>query len=88
LGICYKSGQGVTKDEKKAVYWYTKAAEQGDADAQCNLGNCYFNGEGVAVDYDKAWQLWAVAAEQGQAIARKNLNLLKKSWITGKYVRK
>ncbi len=30
LGDCYKDGKGVVKDEKKAVYWYEKAAEQGN----------------------------------------------------------
>ena len=29
----YRNGYGVTKDYKKAVEWYTKAAEQGNADA-------------------------------------------------------
>ncbi|WP_416338517.1 hypothetical protein [Methanocorpusculum sp.] len=27
------------KDRKKAAYWYTKAAEQGDPIAQYNLSN-------------------------------------------------
>jgi len=30
LGVCYQYGDGVGKDEKKAVEWYMKAAEQGD----------------------------------------------------------
>ena len=30
----YDNGQGVPQDYKQAVKWYTKAAEQGDADAQ------------------------------------------------------
>ena len=34
LGYCYEKGMGVSKDEEKAVEWYTKAANQGDADAQ------------------------------------------------------
>ena len=32
LGGCYKNGTGVAKDEKEAVKWYTKPAEQGDAE--------------------------------------------------------
>jgi TPR repeat protein len=31
-------GQGVPQDYAVAVSWYRKAAEQGDADAQVNLG--------------------------------------------------
>jgi TPR repeat protein len=37
LGLCYASGTGVLKDTQKAVYWYTKAAKQGDADAKAKL---------------------------------------------------
>ena len=33
LGVCYYNGQGVAQDNKKAVYWFTKSAEQGNADA-------------------------------------------------------
>jgi TPR repeat protein len=31
LGFCYAYGEGVPKNEKEAVKWWTKAAEQGDA---------------------------------------------------------
>jgi TPR repeat protein len=34
----YTNGKGVSKDAKQAVYWYKKAAEQGYAGAQYNLG--------------------------------------------------
>ena len=47
-------GDGVTKDYKKAVEWYTKAVEQGYARGQCNLGVMYENGYGVTKDYKKA----------------------------------
>jgi len=30
LGGMYESGNGVTKDYNQAIYWYRKAAEQGD----------------------------------------------------------
>ena len=34
LGVCYGGGQGVGKDEKEAVKWFTKSAEQGEANAK------------------------------------------------------
>ena len=37
LGWMYAEGKGVTKDTVKAVEWYQKAAEQGNAAAQYNL---------------------------------------------------
>ncbi len=37
----YENGEGVAKDDKQAVYWYRKAADQGYASAQYNLGLMY-----------------------------------------------
>ena len=31
LGYCYYHGQGVVKDYTKVLYWFCKAAEQGNA---------------------------------------------------------
>ena len=50
----YGKGDGTLKDPKKAFYWYEKAANQGDAFAQFNLGVSYFHGEGTIVDKKKA----------------------------------
>ncbi len=47
LGICYVNGEGVTEDDKQAVYWYRKAAKNGNGDAMVNLGWAYEQGEGV-----------------------------------------
>ena len=38
LGGMYGNGTGVARDDSIAVFWYRKAAEQGDANAQNNLG--------------------------------------------------
>ena len=58
------------QDYTKAVEWFRKAAEQGDADAQCNLGICYYKGEGVPSNYDKAAEWWRKSAEQEYAKAQ------------------
>ena len=43
----YANGRGVEQDDAEAVKWYRLAAEQGDADAQANLGTmAYHNGKG------------------------------------------
>ena len=52
-----------------------KAAEQGDAKAQCNLGVCYGNAEGVDRDAHEAVKWFRAAAEQGHAYAQYNLGL-------------
>ena len=54
----------------QAVFWYRKAAEQGYADAQYNLGFCYCEGEGVSQDYTQAVYWLRKAAEQGNADAQ------------------
>jgi TPR repeat protein len=46
----YNSGEGVPRDNAEAVKWYSKAAEQGDANAQYNLGLMYNSGEGIPRD--------------------------------------
>jgi len=62
--VCYEYGKGVAKDEKEAVRWYTKAAEQGDGDGQKNLGNCYAKGTGVAKNEKEAVMWYMKAAEK------------------------
>ena len=73
LGVCYRNGEGVAKDQVEAVKWYRKAAEQGLANAQFNLGVRYYNGEGVAKDQVEAVKWCRKAAEQGLANAQSNL---------------
>ncbi len=74
LGNNYYFGKnGIAKDYYKAVEYYRKAAEQGFADAQCNLGLCYEAGQGVAKDHAEAMKWYRKAAEQGHAWAQNNL---------------
>jgi TPR repeat protein len=47
------------KDYKQAVYWYQKAADQGYAGAQYNLGFMYVNGKGVLKDDKQAVYLFS-----------------------------
>jgi TPR repeat protein len=51
-------------------------ADQGDAEAQFNLGLKYANGEGTAQDYPQAAQWYFKAAEQNHALAQFNLGVL------------
>ncbi|HIU97479.1 MAG TPA: sel1 repeat family protein, partial [Candidatus Ornithoclostridium faecigallinarum] len=68
---------GVKQDWQKAVEWYAKAAEQGDAVAQCNLGICYANGQGVKQDRQKAIEWYTKAAQQGDEYAKEALKRLR-----------
>lgn len=73
LGVMYNDGLDVPVDYDKARKWYTRAAEQGFADAQNNLGCMYVKGEGVPVDYVAARRWFTKAAEQGLAESQYNL---------------
>ncbi|KAJ3319246.1 hypothetical protein HDV06_006574 [Boothiomyces sp. JEL0866] len=53
-----------------ALEWYTKAASQGDATAQFNLGNMYKIGRGIPQDYEKAMVWFRKAADQGHSEAQ------------------
>ena len=57
-----------------AAEWYAKAAAQGQADAQYNLGLCYENGSGVAQDFKAAalWYAMADASGDLEACARRD----------------
>ncbi len=50
----FKGSGGATQNYEKAVYWYTKSANNGNRYAQNNLAYAYLNGNGVAVDKTKA----------------------------------
>ena len=61
----YANGEGVIKDYEKAVEWFKKAAQQGYALAQFNLGVMYAKGDGVTQDMKKALQWIAKLPTKG-----------------------
>lgn len=67
--------RGLIKKEKEAFEWYQRAADQGFAVGQNNLGLCYYNGWGVDKDERKAAEWWQRAADQGFADAQVNLGV-------------
>ena len=69
----YFEGKGVVQDFEEAFGWYRKAAEQGQPDAQCNLGVMYFEGHGVAKNDKEAERWWRKAADQGEKEAKELL---------------
>ena len=64
------------EDEAEAARWFTLAADQGEVNAQHNLGICFAQGVGVAQDRQRAAELLELAAKQGHegaAAARQEL---------------
>ena len=64
------------KDYATALREWKPLAEQGNADAQYNLGVMYEWGEGVPQDYKTALKWYTLAAEQGNAGAQGNLGTM------------
>jgi TPR repeat protein len=68
--------RGIPQDYNEAAKWFTKAAQQGLADAQNNLGTIYSDGQGVLQDYNEAVKWYTKASQQGHSKAQYNLGLM------------
>ena len=73
-----KVGLAFDKEEnyEDAALWYKKAAEQGLAEAQNNLGVMYKDGQGVKQDFKEAARWFRLAAQQDNTLAQLNLGWL------------
>jgi len=66
------------KDYQTAFEIWKSLAEQGNTEAQFNLGRMYSYGRGVKLNHKKAVKWYQLAGEQGNAEAQINLDLLLK----------
>ena len=67
LGLINSAGLNGAKINKKAAfYWYSKAALDGFAGAQNNLGDLYERGEGVTQSFPEAIYWYTQSAMQGE----------------------
>ena len=62
-------GVGPRQLSPKELAKRMEAAENGDAEAQCDLANRYFLGDGIEHDEQKAVEWFRKSAEQGHAVA-------------------
>lgn len=69
LMLCFAISYAQQNDIKTLI----AKAEQGNAEAQNNLGIAYYNGENVEKSYEKAVSWFSKAAEQGNAEAQFSL---------------
>ncbi len=69
------SRSAAVKVEPAALESRRAAAQQGDPDAQNELGELYAGGQGVARDFRQAAKWYRLAAEQGHGPAQLNLGL-------------
>jgi len=66
----------VPRDDRESAHWFKLAADQGQAEAQYNLGVLYANGQGVSRDDAEAVRWYRLAAERGHRDAQFNLAVL------------
>lgn len=70
-------------DPAAAVRQLKPLADQGNSDAQFNLGSLYYQGWGLPQDYQEAVRWFRKAADQGHAAAQVNLGTLYAEGIQG-----
>jgi TPR repeat protein len=70
IGDLYINGLGTEPNLEQFLYWYTKAGDLGDIDAQATLGSLYFF---KIQDYKSAMMWYGKAAEQGNVMSQNNL---------------
>ncbi len=70
LGVLYKEGHGVPKDEERTFICFSRAAEGGLPQGLYNLGMLYDQGVGCQRDQDKALDLCRKAAYAGHDKAK------------------
>ncbi len=74
LGALYQSGgPGFPPDKAKAVEWYVKAVEKGDAEAMIALGRMHAKGDGVPKSAQEALALYEKAASSNDNAILKRL---------------
>lgn len=75
LATIYASGKMMARDYKRAVYWFSRAADGGVANAHYNLGVMFQQGLGVQKDIRKAVGWYQSAANLGHPEAMYNLGI-------------
>lgn len=73
LGDMYAEGNGVAKNEKKALDYYKKAAKKDNLEGVFKLGNAYYYGIGTKEKKSKGWDLLEKAADKGYMPAEKKV---------------
>lgn len=86
IGCAYATGQkGFKKNQIKAREWYRKAAEQGEPNAQYNLGLMLLNGEGGAKNIHEGIKWLELSAENSQIKVMEAVKLLSEIYNLGLY---
>ncbi|WP_342804905.1 serine/threonine-protein kinase [Alteromonas sp. M12] len=82
LGYNFDYGKdGRQQSYEQALYWYKKAADQGETGAMNNAGLLYKLGQGVEQSYSEAVKFFRKSAELGNAYGANNLGAMYRDGI-------
>ena len=76
LGLMYKTGEGVYKNNQKAAKWFQRAADRGYDRAQYYLAKVYLIGSPTLQEDQHACRWLTRAAKQGERRAQANLGVM------------
>jgi hypothetical protein len=85
LARLVQTGEGLARDERRAVAYHEQAAAQGHLPALTFLGLCCMRGEGTAVDLERGAACFQQAAEGGYPLA---MHCLGECYLEGRGVAK
>ena len=84
LGYGFRDGNaGRDKSDRQAVEWFTRAADQGNAEGLDNLGWLLEHGRGARRNPARARELYRQSAEKGNPQAMRNLSRVLRDGIGG-----
>ena len=72
----FNNGRGVPQNDAEAMKWFRLAANQGDAEAQFNLGVMFRDGVGVPQNYVQAHMWVNLAGAGGNSNGNKNRDMV------------
>jgi TPR repeat protein len=81
--MCYAKGTGVAQDWAQAVFWWEKAAAEGNVASQAMLGESFAFGKGVTQDMTQAVHWFEKVAATGNEHAQLRLSMLRAKMAAG-----
>ncbi|MDQ7836736.1 MAG: tetratricopeptide repeat protein [Humidesulfovibrio sp.] len=78
LGLMYKDGHSGIQNQALAVHWFSKAADQGFAEAKTCLADALASGVGIPQDLTRSRKLFEEALKDGDTVAADGLQRMSK----------
>lgn len=70
LGVLYRQGRGVGRDDSEALTWFRKAADENNVPAMIEFAIMAFNGQGMKADEALAARYFLKAAQRNNPVAQ------------------